>query len=171
MAGGVRTLADGNTKLTILITRPANLDAITLTELQAGIEASCKVAKSGTKFSPSASDTEQDAPLCDEGNSAALGASNYEGTLAPFWYLDKDGKYVLEDNAVYEAARAKGATLTYVFREGPKSAVAWAQDDRYDAYVGVSDNPQKSDGGGYVKRTIPVQVQAAALDKTVAASG
>ncbi|WP_444507595.1 phage tail tube protein, partial [Clostridioides difficile] len=41
MAGGVRTLADGNTKLTILITRPANLDAITLTELQAGIEASC----------------------------------------------------------------------------------------------------------------------------------
>lgn len=166
---GVRTLADGKTKLTILTTPPANLAAITATELAAGIDASCAVAKSGTRFSATNSDTVADARLCDESNANALGSSNYEGAIVPFWLLDEDGSYAAADNPVYEAARLKGTELTYVLREGPSAKTAWASGDRYDVFVGVSDNPQRpSEGTGYVKRTIPIEVQSALLDQTVA---
>ena len=55
MAGEVRTLADGNLKIALLTTKPANPAAITLTELMAGQEAAEHLAKSTTRFSPTAS--------------------------------------------------------------------------------------------------------------------
>lgn len=166
----VRTLADGRIKLTILTTPPEDINAITVAELTAGIEASCAVAKNGTRFSATASDTISDPRLCDEGNSNAMGPSNYEGAIVPFLLFDDETNvYSLEDNVVYEAARAKGTNLTYVLREGPEAAVEWAAGDRYDAYEAISDNPQRpSETSGYIKRTIPLQVQRAALDKAVA---
>lgn len=166
----IKTLADARTKLTILTTPPADLAAITLAELEAGIEASCQVAKNGTRFSPTASDTMSDPAFCDEGNSQVLGPSNYEASIAPFLWHDADtGAYDETANAVYEAAGVKGAELVYVLRKGPAFDQAWASGDRYKAYVAVSDNPQEpTETGGYIKENITLLVQRAELDGAVA---
>ena len=80
----LRTLMDGTLKVTILTTAPADPDAITTAELTAGIDATCDLAKAGTRFSATASDTINDTRLCDDANANALGASNYEATAAVF---------------------------------------------------------------------------------------
>ena len=87
-----KTLADARTRLIILLTKPANPRSILLSELTAGIDASCKILKSDYRLSPTASDTVTDAELCAEGNAVTFGASNYEGSISPFIYLDDTGK-------------------------------------------------------------------------------
>lgn len=169
---GVMTLADARTKVTLIsVLASHDIEALTLTQLTAGVDISCDLAKSGTRFSAAASDTVADARFCDEGNAQIPGASNYEASAVVYWYLDAaTGKYTALDNAAYEAMREKGSRLILVLREGPKYDEPWAAGDVYDAYEVLTDNPQRpTDGGGYVKRTIPLLVQRAALDKTVAA--
>ena len=168
---GVKTLADARTKVTMLTTVPANLNAITVTALAAGVDVSCLLAKSGTRFSATASDTTTDPALCEESNSPVLGASNYEAAVAVYWLLDAlDGAYASADNAAYEALKAKGSRVVFVLREGPAYTDAWAAADVYDAFEVISDNPQKpTETSGYVKRVIPLLVQDAALDKAVVA--
>lgn len=169
---GVKTLADAKIRLTILTTPPADLKAITLAELNAGVEVSCQVAKNGTRFSATASDTMSDPAFCDEGNANTLGASNYEATIAPFWYLDQaTGKYEAADNPAYEAVKLKGTELTYVLREGPHYSVPWAAEDKYEAYVATSDNPARpSESGGNIKRLVTLLVQRAELHGAVASA-
>lgn len=160
MAGEVRTLADGNLKIAILTTKPVNLKAITLTELTAGIDAAEHLAKSTTRYSPTASDTIADGRVSDKGNPNSLGGSNYEAAAGVFWLLDQDGKYAIDANPVYEALREKGVLTWHVLREGPEESVAWAADDDYEVYEVISDNPQRpSESTGYIKRTVQMQVQ------------
>lgn len=164
-----KTLADARTRLTILLTAPVNPRAVTVAELEAGIDASCKVLKSDYRLSPTASDTVPDTELCSEGNAVTYGASNYEGSVTPFWYLDEDGKSLVAEDEVYQALREKGTELWFVEREGPRYEDAHAGGDEYEIYRVVTDNPQKpSDRGGYIKRTIPLGVQRAWLNGVVA---
>ena len=169
---GVKTLADERIRLTILTTPPEDINAITDAELAAGIDASCQVAKNGSRFSAAASATFSDPALCEE-DVEIFGSGTYEATITPFWYLNpEDGSYAEADNPVYEAVREKGTELTYVWRYGPRYEQPWADGDRYDAYIGISDNPQvPTETGGWIKRTVPVAVQRAALDKTVVTGG
>ena len=165
-----KTLADARTRLAILTTKPANLSAPTTTELLAGIDASCKILKSDYRLSATASDTVADSELCSEGNAVTFGASNYEGSVTPFWYLDEDGQTVVLEDAVYQALKEKGTELWFVEREGPHYTEAWAVGDRVEVYEVVTDNPQKpSDRAGYIKRVVPLGVQNAVLDAVVAA--
>lgn len=168
---GVKTLADARTKVAMLTTVPADMSAITTTELTAGIDVSCLLAKSGTRFSATGSDTIADQAWCDEANTQVFGASNYEAAAAVFWMLDSaDGSYASADNAAYEALKAKGTRVVFVLREGPAYDVAWATGDVYDAFEVITDNPQKpTETSGYIKRIIPMQVQRAELDKAVVA--
>lgn len=160
MAGEVRTLADGNLKVCILTVKPADLKAITLTELAAGIDAAEHLAKSSTRYSPTASETVADGRLSDKGNPSSYGGSNYEANAGVFWLLDQDGKYVADANPAFEALREKGALTWHVLREGPDESVAWASGDDYEVYEVISDNPQRpSESAGYIKRTCPMQVQ------------
>lgn len=162
-----KTLADARTRLTILITKPANLQSPKLTELNAGtaIDASCKVLKSDFRLSPTGSDTVSDTELCTDGNATTFGSSNYEGTITPFWYLDATGKTVSLEDTVYQALKVKGTTVWMVMREGPKYDAIWAIGDAVEVYEVVTDNPQKpSDRAGYIKRVIPLGVQQAFLN-------
>ena len=157
----LRTLMDGTLKVTILTTAPTDPNAIPLADLTAGIDATCDLAKAGTRFSATASDTINDTRLCDDANANALGASNYEATAAVFWLLDEDGGYATADNPTYEALRAKGSTVWAVLREGPSAKTDWASGDAYELYEVVTDNPQRpTETSGYIKRIIPMQVQA-----------
>jgi hypothetical protein len=165
------TLADARTRLAILTTKPADLAAPTVTELNAGIDASCRILKSDYRLSPTASDTVGDAELCAEGNAVTFGASNYEGSVTPFWYLDEDGKSDVTDDVVYQALKEKGTELWFVEREGPRYDAAWAAGDVVEVYEVITDNPQKpSDRAGYIKRVVPLGVQNAELSGVVAAT-
>lgn len=165
-----KTLADARTRLAILTTKPASLTTITTAELNAGIDASCKILKSDYRLSPTASDTVPDTELCSEGNAVTFGASNYEGSVTPFWYLDPTGKSEVAEDVVYQALKEKGTHLWFVEREGPRYDEDWAAGDDIEVYEVITDNPQKpSDRAGYIKRVVPLGVQRAELDATVAA--
>ena len=71
-----RVLADGKTKFTILTTKPANPEAPTATELNAGIDLSASVLASDFNWSNADSDRVAEKALADSGNSNAIGASN-----------------------------------------------------------------------------------------------
>ena len=164
-----KTLADARTRLTILTTKPANPRSITLSELTAGIDASCKILKSDYRLSPTASDTVPEAELCAEGNAVTFGASNYEGSISPFLYLDDTGKSDIKEDVVYQALREKGTRVWLVEREGPRYDTPWAAADVVDVYEVITDNPQKpGDRAGYIKRIIPLGIQNAYLGAAVA---
>lgn len=165
-----KTLADARTRVAILTVAPADLDSIPVATLNAAIDASCRLLKSDYRLSATASDTVDDTELCSEGNAVTFGASNYEGSVTPFWYLDSAGQMVDVDNPVWLALKEKGSELWFVEREGPKYDVAWAAGDDYEVYRVITDNPQKpADRTGYIKRVVPLGVQDAELAGTVVA--
>jgi len=165
------TLADGNRKVTALQTPPADLEAITLTELQDGIDIQDYVLKSDFRLSPTASDTVPDTPLGSAGNSTAFGASNYEGSCTPFRDLDENGQPVTDGEEVWNLFKEKGTHLTLVLRDGPDADTDWDADDEYEAYSVITDTPQHpSDTAGYIKRTVVLVVNGAALYKTVSST-
>lgn len=165
-----KTLADARTRLAILTTKPTNPASIPVATLTSGIDASCRILKSDYRLSPVASDTVSDAELCSEGNAVTFGASNYEGSITPFWYLDETGKSDPTEDVVYQALKEKGTELWLVEREGPRYDEPWAAGDAIEVYEVVTDNPQKpSDRAGYIKRVVPLGVQRAWLDAVVAA--
>lgn len=160
-----KTLADARTRLAILTTAPTGgLSTISVPEAEAGIDASCRLLKSDYRLTPVASDTVPDTELCSEGNAVTFGASNYEASVTPFWYLDEAGRPDVAEDIVYQALREKGSHLWLVERTGPRYDAPFAVGDLVDVYEVITDNPQKpSDLAGYIKRTIPLGVQRAKL--------
>lgn len=173
------SLADGKTKLAVLSTKPANPNAPTVAELEAGIDASCRILSSDYAVGPQASETVDEKPLCVEGNVQALGPSNYSAEFTVFRYFDETGAPETSGvegeigDALYQAVKSKGARLWLVEREtSRKSTDAWAADDEVAVYEVLLDNPQKpGDSGGYIKRHVVGLVQDAWLDGKVAGAG
>jgi len=165
-----KTLADARTRLVALTTAPANPAAPTVTELEAGIDLSCRILKSDYRLSPVASDTVADTELCAEGNAVTYGASNYEGSLTPFRYLTDDGKADATNDVAWETLKEKGTELWLYEREGPRYDAPWTAADEVDGFNVITDNPQRpSDRSGFIKRVVPLGVQRAWLNATVAA--
>lgn len=163
-----KTLADGRIKLVALTVDPANPAAITVTEANAGTDLSCRILKSDYRLSPVASDTIADAELCSEGNATAFGASNYEGTLTPFRYLDDDGKSETINDVAWELLKDKGTHLYLIEREGPHYTEPFKAGDEIEVYEVITDNPQKpSDRAGFIKRVVPLGVQRAWLNNLI----
>ena len=168
-----KALADGNIRVAILPARPANPEAPTVAELEAGIDASCRLLKSNYRISAAASDTIADAELCSSTNAKAFGAGNYEGVLSPFRYWDSTdaGKADTTGDAVFQALKSKGAVVWVVERAtGLPYSAAWAAGQEVNVYELLLDNPTKpSDQGGYHKVTQVPAVQNAWEFVTVAA--
>lgn len=166
----VRSLADGHTKLAILATAPANPEAPTLAELTAGIDASCRIAKTPYTLGPTTSETVNDPELCRDVNATVYGASNYEGQIAPFRYYDDATGMVDETgDAVFQALKEKGVEVWLVERESAKKSTdAWEAGDEVCVYRALLDNPKKnSDRNGYIKRIIDLAIQEGHLDVKV----
>jgi hypothetical protein len=166
-----KSLADGRIKVVALSSAPANPEAITLTELEAGIDISCRILSSDYLLGATDSDKIPEKELCKEGNANAIGASNYQAAVTPFRYFDEttNQAHATEDE-VYQLLKDKGTTLFLAERNtSKKSTDAWAAGDEVDLYEVVTDNPQKpSDMGGYIKRRVPMEVQSAWLGGEVA---
>lgn len=169
------SLADGKTKLAVLSAKPADTSAPTVAELEAGIDASCRILSSDYSVGPQASETVDEKPLCVEGNVQALGPSNYSAEFTVFRYFDASGAPETSGvegeigDALYQAVKSKGSRLWLVEREtSRKSTDAWAADDEVSVYEILIDNPQKpGDQGGYIKKHIVGLVQDAWLDGEV----
>lgn len=154
------TLADGRHKVAVLTTKPADLSAITVTELTAGINAAPKINKPDYRLSPTASDTVPDQPLSQEGNATTFGNSNFEGSITVLRFLDDQGQPEVAEDELWDAMKEKGTRLWIVDREGPKEGTAWTTGDEYEVFEIITDLPQKpTDMVGYIKRPIPLGVQ------------
>lgn len=154
------TLNDGRLRVTVLTERPADLAAITVAELEAGIYAGRSLNKPDYRISPTASDTVPDQPLDSVGNATTFGNSNYEGTVSVLRELDEDGKPLVEEDVLWATLGTKGARVWFVEREGPRATVAWAAGDEYEVFEVITDEAQKpSDRAGFIKRIVPLGVQ------------
>lgn len=157
----LRVLADGRVKFSILTTAPANPAAPTITELNAGIDMSCKVTQDGFTFGATDSDKIAEKALCTVGNANSLGPSNAEVAFVVWRFFDEAGGFHATDDAGFEAVKDKGTTLWAYARQMDKLATAaWAATD--EIYFGaefVTDTPQRVDSGGFIKYRIPGEVQ------------
>lgn len=168
----VKSLADGHIKLAILSTAPADPEAPTVAELTAGIDASCRIAKTPYTLGPTTSETVNDPELCTDVNATVYGASNYEGQIAPFRYFDDTTKQVdVTGDEVYQALKTKGTEVWLVERESlKKSTEAWEAGDEVNVYRVLLDNPKRNtDRTGYIKNIIDLAVQEGHLDVKVVA--
>lgn len=157
-----KSLADGHIKLTICTTKPANPAAPTVTELNAGIDVSCDVLASDFLWTPTDSDKVAEKPLCAPNNANAIGAGNYQAGATFFRMFDETTKNAdVTEEAGYQAVKAKGTRVWGYARETAKlSTEAWAAAD--EIYLGLevlTDSPQRTDAGGYIKRRVPMEPQ------------
>lgn len=156
-----KSLADGHKKVAILTTKPADPANPTLLELNAGIDAGCRILFSDFTWSATDSDTVDEKALCDVGNATAFGASNWEGGITPFRYFTSGGASDPTEDAVFQATKEKGTPLWIYVRDTSKlSTEPWAAND--EIYLGgevLTDTPQAGEGTGYIKRRVPLAFQ------------
>lgn len=171
-----RTLADQNRRA-VVITEPAeSLQGLSATLLNGAqvIDASCRVTQANTRISATASETINEAAVCEEANTQTLGASNYEGSIESFRFFDPDepGQADPEGDALFQAIKVKGTEVIWVERHSNKKwDEPFAAGDEYTAYRIEVDNWQKSadQHTGYIKATHPVTVKAAEQNGVVGA--
>jgi len=159
---GVRTLAAGRIKVAVLTAAPANAAAPTTTELNAGIDASAKILASDFLWGATDSDKVAERSLADMNNVNALDASNFTTAMTIFRYFNA-GTGVADptDDALFTAVKVKGTNLwIYVRRIGKAATAAWASTDeiRLGGNV-ITDLPQETDAGGYLKVRVPMEPQ------------
>jgi hypothetical protein len=152
----MKVAADGKKKFTLLLTAPAGRIP-TAAELNAGQDISCAVLDSDANWTNTASDRFNEKPACQEGNSQALGASNYDTALTFLReYLDAGGADLTGDDLGYQSVKTKGSTVWIYLRETDKpSREDWATGDEIHLGGEVqSDAPMRVNNDGNIKRRI-----------------
>lgn len=165
--------ADNSEKVTVLQTKPADLAALTLTELTAGIDIEDWILKSDFRLSPTASATHNDTPLGAKGTWVNFAEGNAEGTVTVLRDLDEAGKPIpnSDGQAVFDLLKEKGTEVWIAVRRGPDPDVPWAAGDEYSVYQVTTDEPQEpTDRAGYQKVVIQLGVRDFERFKTVAAA-
>lgn len=160
MAGGVRTLAKGKTKFTVLTTAPAVEGAPTVTELAAGIDMSGDILTSDFSWTAADSAVVSEDALSDDETVEVFDASMY--TLGLTLWRKFDPATGVADPATetgWAAMKVKGSTFwAYARESGKASTEPWAADD--EIYLGgrvECDTPQRIDGAGFIKRRVPLK--------------
>lgn len=166
----IRSLAEGRIKLTLLTTKPANPAAPTAAELNAGIDASCKVTKDGFRWTMTDSDTIDDAPLCVTGKAVAPGPDNYDLAIQIYRYWLVAGGADPAEDVLYDALKTKGTTMWGYVRITDKLGTEnWVAGE--EIHLGVefwNDWPQHVDGG-WIKLRVPLRANQGWPHITVAA--
>jgi len=172
----VRSLLAGHTKFVILTTPPADPAAPTLTELTAGVDASCRVKGSNFVAGPADSETVDSDLLCEDIKGQAYGQSNYTLEFSPYRYFDattgqadtSTGGEV--GDQVFQLLKEKGTKLYYyIRRNGKKSKDDFVAGDEVLYLAGTNDWPQQSTDDGYISVDVKVLVDEAEPNAAVAA--
>ena len=170
-----RTYADLKRKLTVLTAPPTEpLDALTVATLNGGMDASCRVAKDGTRLSATGSETVEDSAICEPNGASAPGRSNYEAVLNIYRFFSDTNKGQADEvgDALFQAAKVKGTPLYIVESQTAKDwDEPWEAGDEYSVFVVTTDNWQRPSDqhAGFIKVTVPLFVSNAELNGVVAA--
>lgn len=160
-----RSLADGKTKFSILVEKPVNPAAPTVTELNAGIDASCNVLGSDFTFGAAASDKINEAALCTSDNANTPTRSNNQSAFTFFRYFDDTGASApTEGDDAFQAMKLKGVTVwAYARRTTKASGEDWeAADEIFHGAELVTDSVMPpSDMGGWTKYRQEAETQQA----------
>lgn len=161
-----KQLSDERIALVLLPAPPADKDAITVAEFDAGIRLECRIMAGEYRLTPVASDTTNQSEMCEANNAMVPTRDNFEGTMTVFRYLTGAGVADALNDVAWDAVKEKGALLPLVEREGPEHDLDGAVGQEYSYFEVLNDNPQApSDRTGYIRRVVPLYVQRAALNK------
>lgn len=165
-----RSLASEGIKFTILTTKPADPAAPTATELNAGIDASCKVSRENFSWTPADSDTVDDPELCSTSKAVAPSYDNYNLSMQVYRYWLDEGGVDPTADALFAAIKDKGTTLWgYTRHTAQPYSDDWAAGDPIDLGAEFwTDWPQDPYGGGWLKYRVPVHANAGWPQITVA---
>ena len=172
-----RTFAEQNRKLTVLTAPPTEgLGALTVTTLEAGLDATCRTTQEGTRFAATASETLNQPAVCEPSSASVPARSNYDAAMGVFRYFDEasPGSADPEGDELFQAAKVKGTPLYVVERlTGKKWDDPWEAGDEYSVFAVTTDNWQRQTDphAGYIWVTIPLTVLDAELNGVVAAAG
>lgn len=172
-----RHLATGKRKVTILSTKPANLAAPTVDELEAGIDASCRIVAGTFTLGPAASETVAEGSLCDEVIEEVFTNAKAEGSFTIFReFTAGKATTAAEDtedgigDSVYQALKARGTRVWIATRFTDKKSVApWVAGDEVAVYEATTDFPRTGEGDGYIKAEVSLSVSKFEHDGIVAA--
>lgn len=157
-----RSLAEGHKKLTICVTKPANVLQPTVSELNAAIDASCAILDSDFTWTAQDSDKTQEKAICTTNNANALGASNFSLGLTLFRYFDTTTKNPdATADAAFVALAVKGTTVWAYLRNNAKlSTAAWAAADVMElGGEAIVDAFQSPGNDGFIKHRVPFEAQ------------
>ena len=168
---GVKTLADGNVRFLVLPSKPANIDAVKVSEATAATAKnfSDNVLASDFDLGPTGADTIDERPLSARGNGQAYGNSNYGGGFTVFRFLDPtSGKADSTEDARFTAVKTKGTTLhILIIEDGKVSNTTPDAGTEYSYFEAVTDDPVRGERTGYIKYRINCAVQTASLNKAL----
>ena len=85
-----RTFGDQHMKVAFSPTVPPDLDSASAAFLNSALEVSCRLVKEGTTFRFTASETINEAAICEPAGAQAAGRDNYEATATVFRFWDKE---------------------------------------------------------------------------------
>ena len=165
-----KTLADGKRKIVLLSSRPADIDAVSAAEGNAGDDISDYVLTTSV-IGPSGSDTFNEKVWSSRGNVEDFGSSNFaSNNLVIHRYFDATtGQAHATDDATWTALKTKGTLVRILVRSsGKDSSAAFAAGDEYRYMEYITDDPQDQSGDGYQKFLIPLGYQGvSALDEEI----
>lgn len=166
-----RTIADKRERWVWLETKPANPEAVTAAEANAGIRMECDLLSSDSRLSPTASDTINERAICEATNAQAPTNGNFEGRLAVFRDVDPaTGLPVADGDVVFNAVVRKGTRGWILKSKGPLYTEDFAADHPYSLFEVVTDEPQDpQDRGGYIKDVVPLLPQDMWTQRKIAA--
>lgn len=157
---GIKVLADKRHKLTILTTKPADEQAPTAAELNAGIEACTKIAVENFAHRPAASDTVESKMLCGS-KETVMTDSNFEQTLRVVRQFLDEGGIDPSGDALFTALKTRGTTLWAYGRLTDKDALdPWEEGD--EIYLGTRFTPDHGavpTDAGWIAADFPCPVQ------------
>lgn len=165
-----RMLADAKQTLWLLDSMPADPDAPTVAEINAGQDISCVVGKAGFNLGSGTSNKGADTALCTEGETQVPVSKTYEVAMNIYRHFDADtGQIDPVEDFFFQAVKEFGSEVIVAFRDGGKEHTEpAAEGDEVSIYRLVAGGMGRStDTGGYSKRVADFSVTEAHEDKLV----
>lgn len=155
-----RLLATKRERWVLLTTKPADPEAVTAAEADAGIRAECWLT-TDSRMSATGSTTATEAAICDGAVAAVPVDRQYEGSLVVFRDLDPStGLPVASGDEVFTTLETFGTRVWVLVSKGRLFTEDFEAGDPYKLYEVVTDEPQEpASRDGSIKETVPVHVQ------------
>ncbi len=164
-----KMLADEDDKLVSLATAPADKNAVTATEGNAGEDWSTQIL-ADPQLGPTGSSKVNMPAMGEPRSSETFGKSGASGEIVAFRYFTVGGQPDVAAETAFQASYVKGTELHLVRRTGGKLASEdFAADDEYSYFKCITDDPILETGEGWRRYRIPLAVSDMALNKLIVA--